>query len=443
MRAGVVWLAVVACGGCWSSDPLVDGAFTPPQWAALQKEFRLPVPPDPCAIAGLRRPACDAALGLAKQLFSDRSLSGNGAVSCETCHDAPRAWIDVRVPANISASSASATGWTKRNAMTLLNLGYKPRGQHVFTWSGEYTTAGQVLDLAVVKAMGSNVANVAAVVRNSSAYSAAYTTAFEGPPPADDAMLFLQLEQAFDGYLSEFATGASPFDHYLDGEPTALSDSQKRGFAVFVGRGGCSECHSGPLLSDLQLHNTGVPQASTQAGPPVPTRDPGRADITTAPADNGKFLTGSLREIASTGPYMHDGRYDSLVEVIGFYRGGGGGGDFPENHDPRVQPLEISDDEAQDLEAFLGALSECDATTCPDHHAPHDAGVVADAPGPVADAPSPWSDGALPDAPSCLPPLQTCGTPPMCRAVQTDSNNCGTCGHVCFSYQMCLAGTCM
>src|SRR5262249_20698146 len=131
-----------------------------------------------------------------------------------------------------------------------------------------------------------------------------------------------------------------------------ISDAAKRGFAVFVGRGMCSECHSGPLFSDLEDHDTGV----DQSGPGVPPIDLGRGAITNKD-DNGKFLTGPLRQIASTGPYMHDGWLGSLGDVIQFYRQGGVTGSYSGTRDARIVPADMTDDDAADLEVFLGTLT--------------------------------------------------------------------------------------
>src|SRR5205085_10095276 len=114
------------------------------------------------------------------------------------------------------------------------------------------------------------------------------------------------------------------------------------------GKGICIECHSGPLLSDLRCHATGVPQH----GANVQASDNGCGDVT-GPADNGKFLTGQLREIAGTGPYMHDGSLATLADVIDFYRRGGGANP---NLDPVLAPLGLSQEEVRDLVAFLEAL---------------------------------------------------------------------------------------
>jgi cytochrome c peroxidase len=336
------WLAWVACvAGCWSADPTTDG-FTPDQWAHLSKDFQLPTAPDPCDLAGVDASHCGAAQQLAKAMFEDTALSVNGTVSCKTCHQPP-AWIDTRMS---NAVSAGAAGSTRRNSQSLLDLAYMQE----FTWSGMYTVPGDVLDLAVRKPLASTHDDVVRLVRAS--YAAAYDQAFATPVETDTVEdVFTNLESAFTAFLTTdpFLTTDTPFDRFTRGEPTTMSDSAKRGFAVFVGRGTCVECHSGPLFSDQQFHATGVPQASG---------DDGRFEVTGDPADKGKFLTGTLRDIAYTAPYMHDGSLATLADVIAFYRRGGDPS-YSGTRDPRIVPLDLTDEDAQDLEAFLRSLSDC------------------------------------------------------------------------------------
>ena len=350
------WVVLVA--SCWN-EQLVDGAFTPDQWAHFQNELQLLPPPagDPCHVAGLDPAAHD----LGDMLFQDAQLSAlpnNTLVSCESCHDPKHAWIDSRVPDNVSQG---ATKFTKHNALTMLNLVYKfgHANANTFTWIGQYDNPGDVITkIAIPKAMNSSVTQVATVIESNPTYAALYAKAF-GPGTPDEQTI----QQTFEAYLCTdpvFFTGLTPFDHYLrgDDQAAAMSDSAKRGFAIFVGRGTCIECHKGPMFTDYDFHATGVPQE----GQNVQTTDNGLFDTTGDPADTGKFLVPSLREVAHTAPYMHDGAFDTLAEVIAFYRGGGGPPGVAK--DPRIVPLDLDDNDALDLEAFLNALSQCVEPTC-------------------------------------------------------------------------------
>jgi cytochrome c peroxidase len=419
----LLWWCLILPGACrWSGDDLIDGTFNQEQWARLQQQLAFH-PPDPCA---MHRdvPNCGVAQNLAHQLFGDSTLTGAGApVACVSCHDPSAAYIDSRAS---NAVSQGATGPTKRNSMTLLNDGYKDvlaSGHDAFTWSGgsklpgdtrvtEFKTAGSVLELAVRKPMASSIGQVAQLVRLNGNYWMLYNVAFGHDPNFDpDAAVFQNLEKAFDAYLGTFATKSTPFDQYLAGNVDAISDSARRGFAVFVGRGTCIECHSGPLFSDLDFHDTGVPGT-----------DLGRGDVTTHD-DDGKFLTGTLREIANTGPYMHNGSIATLADVIAFYRQGGVPGGYVGTRDPRIQPLDLSDQDAHDLEAFLRTLSQ-------------DAPVGGSNSGTHRDAAS----APMPDAWQCPMPGAVCGS--NCVDTNVDPMNCGQCGSACPTGYVCNLGHC-
>jgi cytochrome c peroxidase len=125
---------------------------------------------------------------------------------------------------------------------------------------------------------------------------------------------------------------------------------------MFIGKAMCIECHRGPLLSDLKFHNTGV----AQFGAHVPQVDGGLGvEVQKGKPEQhlGKWLTPPLRHVEETAPYMHAGQYATLAQVIEFYRRGGDPDGFSGVKDPRMQPLEIDDDEARDLEAFLRTLT--------------------------------------------------------------------------------------
>lgn len=291
---------------------------------------------------------CDGAAELGQKLFFEPALSGSGTISCRTCHDPKRFYVDTRNPNNVSQT---AMGYTKRNSAGLVDLAFKPRAQ-VFTWNGGYASPGAVLDLAVHKAMGSDVKPVADVVRHRFSYEMAYRRLFGAPPESEtDDAVFANLELAFDAYLERLVSLDSPFDRWRDGDATALADDAQRGFAVFVGKGGCIDCHGGPMFSDFGYRNTGVPRTADNT-----VNDNGRYDVTHDPNDLGVFVTPMLRNVAQTGPYMHDGSIATLREVVELYRRGGEPGGVG-TRDPRIAPLDLTDEDASDLVAFLEALT--------------------------------------------------------------------------------------
>ena len=384
----------------------MDGTFTRDEWDFLSSRFELP-DPRRCP-TGLDAMQCLAAAELGHRLFFEAKLSGEirisdpkapgrvgevGKVSCASCHDAKRFMIDTRSsPQNVS----SGAGYTRHNALTVMNLGYKyalaeqacdAAGadpllcDRVFSWTGVYPTAGEVFILANgAGAMNSSGDRRARTICDDPRYRGLYLAAFGGlpavaePPHAecpstghDAATVELNLGLAFEAYLLPMTSAGSDFDRYVAGEliddrtsnHDALGDAERRGLRVFLREGMCVECHGGPLLSDLRFHNTGV----KQAGSNVVTTDLGlggtEIDMVKYPEFSGMFLTQSLRNVAESAPYMHAGQYASLAEVIAFYRRGGDPeGTFSGERDRRLLPLDMTDEQAADLEAFLaGALT--------------------------------------------------------------------------------------
>lgn len=165
------------------------------------------------------------------------------------------------------------------------------------------------------------------------------------------------------------------FDRYRKGEKGAISERAKRGMEIFRGKANCIQCHNGPMITDFSFHNTGVPKNELfekdphaqialrfqhySRGVPEPEyrkadRDLGLYYTTQLPADRGRFRTPSLRELRYTAPYMHNGVFEVLEEVIDFYDRGGG--DDP-NKSPLLKPLNLSDEEKEALLEFLDSLS--------------------------------------------------------------------------------------
>jgi cytochrome c peroxidase len=394
--------------GCWSSAPTIDG-FTDEQWAFLAT-YELPAltEADLCP-PGFTGDRCTALAQLGQRLFFEPALSGRntsavsddpsaigvagqlGVVACSNCHDTTKYFTDTRSqPGQVSIGPV----YTKHNSLGLVNIVYK-RVQAdkqcgsdapwycdaVFSWNGQYATSGEVLEIATHKAMCSSHQLVANAIHVNPSYVTDYEALFgpvapactglvttpvdvtkdcaPTPPPCrGDDEVFGNLESAFDAYENRLAAANSPFDRYIAGDRSALSDDAKAGLGLFIGKAMCVDCHQPPLFSDLQFHNTGVPQI----GAHVASIDDGLDDTAVKHGDTsrarlGMFLTQPLRNVSETSPYMHDGAFGSLADVIEFYRGGGVAEGFAGDKDPRIQPLEIDDDEAHQLEAFLRSLT--------------------------------------------------------------------------------------
>jgi cytochrome c peroxidase len=148
------------------------------------------------------------------------------------------------------------------------------------------------------------------------------------------------ISNALATYLRSILSGNSPYDRFINGDRKALTAEQQRGLQIFRGRGNCTACHVGPTFSDERFHNTGVAWQDDRL------QDEGHG--------NGTFKTPTLREVARTAPYMHDGSLATLIDVVDFY---GDGGRKNPSLDPEVRPLRLTDEEKRALMLFLESLS--------------------------------------------------------------------------------------
>lgn len=316
----------------------------------------------------------DAQIALGGRLFFDRRLSLNNTISCAMCHIPAQGFA-----ANELATSVGIEGRTvKRNAPSLLNVGYL---QDLFHDARENRLEQQVWSpLLAANEMGNpSVGFVLDRLRALPDYEAEFQTALG----ADISME--SLGRALAAYQRSLQAAGTPFDRwYFGGQKDALSDSARRGFSVFEGKGNCVGCHSvnrdSALFTDQKLHNTGIgylasmqPDSgalrTSELAPGVtlsydlayvapsaekPPNDLGRYEITQNPDDRWKFRTPSLRNVALTAPYMHNGSLASLDDVIDFYDAGGIPNELLDN---KIRPLELTAEERDDLREFLLSLT--------------------------------------------------------------------------------------
>jgi cytochrome c peroxidase len=268
-------------------------------------------------------------IALGRRLFHDRRLSRDGSLACATCHDSRRAFTDGR---GVAQGIGGVRG--ERNTPTIINRAW---GASFFLDGRSATLEEQVLQpILDAKELGMTPEALLALIR-SSRYRSQFRAAFGGAEPSIELAA-----RALASYVRTIVAGDSDFDQ------DKLSPSARRGLALFQGKAGCIACHPGPLFTDEQFHNTGVAWRSGVL------TDEGRARVTKAPQDLGAFKTPTLREIARTAPYMHDGSFASLEQVIDYYDRGG---QKNPGLDSRLRPLHLSASEKQDLLAFLRALT--------------------------------------------------------------------------------------
>ena len=170
-------------------------------------------------------------------------------------------------------------------------------------------------------------------------YAQAFVDAFGGRPTEE------RLAKALASFLRALVIADSPVDRFRAGEVSELSPEEQAGLWIYEGRGGCWRCHHGPNFSDEAFHNTGV-------GLEDGVLRPGRAEVTGELTDSGKFRTPGLRMLTKTAPYMHDGSFETLEEVVEFYRSGGRSNAYLSE---KIRPLELSDRDVANLVAFLQA----------------------------------------------------------------------------------------
>lgn len=354
MRWWCVVPTAVAAVGC--ADPVADTRIPDDVLAQLRADMAMPQL-DVCP----RQHAdhCEQLARLGQELFADPAMSGAltidepgigsagdvGKLACTTCH-APGYLID---PRGANAQSLGAKGVTKHNAISLANEVVRDalaQDLGSFGWTGVASGEKVFTDLALPKAMNGSALTVQAAVKNHIAdYNAA---GFEDNATNENTALE-NATVALDLYERRLISLNSPFDRFLAGDDHALTPQQQHGFELFVGPATCIECHHGPMLTDLQLHTTGIASNASEKG---------RQDDTGDPADAGLYLTASLRNVAMTAPYTHAGQLGSLRDVVDFYRRGGDDTGFFGTKDPRIVPLvELTDDDAADLVAFLESLT--------------------------------------------------------------------------------------
>jgi len=284
-----------------------------------------------------REAGADDAEGVARlgaRLFFDPVLSVDRTIACASCHRPERAFAD-----DVALSAGVAGKRTARNTPTLLNRAFGAS----FLWDGRAPTLEQQALLPIENPLEMNLPLEEALARldGDPEYRRAFEATLGGAP--DEA----RLGRALAAYVRRLVTGDSPIDRFRAGDFAALSDAERAGLWFYESRGGCWRCHSGPNFTDEEFHNTGV-----GAGTAAP--DPGRGAITAEAADHGRFKTPTLRGVAHTAPYMHDGSLATLEEVVEFYRQGGHAND---NLDPLVRAIDMSAEDAANLVAFLKALS--------------------------------------------------------------------------------------
>jgi cytochrome c peroxidase len=326
----------------------------------------VPIPKD--------NPVTKLKVALGRKLFFDRRLSLNGTMSCAMCHIPEQGFTN-----NELATAVGIEGRTvRRNAPTIYNVAYF---SNLFHDGRENRLEHQIWIpmLAFNEMANPGIGNVIEKIRSFPDYAGLFRAAFKGRGPEIDT-----IGMAIASYERTIISANSPFDKWYFGkDETALSDSAKKGFELFVGKAGCASCHliqtNYALFTDDTFHNTGlgweaaysddkpdipvliapgtkvrVPKSIINSVSEISQGDLGRYEVTQDPADRWRYKTPSLRNVSLTAPYMHNGSLGTLTEVVTFYNNGG----FPNPLlDPLFKPLELSPLEIEQIVSFLDSLT--------------------------------------------------------------------------------------
>ena len=271
---------------------------------------------------------------LGKMLFFDPRLSGSEWISCATCHNPALAWSD-GLPTMIGNGMAKG----RRSTPTILNTAYN---QMQF-WDGRAKTLEEQA-LGPIQEPGEMNQDLEKLAKRLTAIEG-YRKAFDQAYP-NEGISKESIAKAIASFERTVVSTEAPFDKWRKGDKKAISLSAQRGFKLFEGKANCVACHQGFNFADDGFHNIGLPANSMV--------DVGRFAHRKIKVNKGAFKTPTLRDIARTAPYMHDGSYSTLADVVEHYNKGGVN---PENLDPNMKPLNLSDQEKADLVEFLLSLT--------------------------------------------------------------------------------------
>jgi cytochrome c peroxidase len=282
----------------------------------LGLDLYVPVPED--------NPITSEKIALGRRLFNDRRLSRDQSVACASCHDPDRAFSTAEA---VTPGVFGRRG--RRNAPALINRAW---GRSFFWDARVATLEEQVLHpIHDANEMDLPIAEASRRV----------------------GVAVPELSRALATYIRSIMSGDAPYDRFVNGDRSALSADAQIGLRLFRGKGNCSACHIAPNFTDEKLHNTGIAWAAAAGGTGA-FLDEGRGAITGRPEDRGAFKTPTLRDIDRSAPYMHDGSFASLDEVVDYYNRGG---NRHARLDPDVRPIGLSAPEKRALIAFLRSLS--------------------------------------------------------------------------------------
>ncbi len=370
-----VLLAAVVGASAWAAaaDGGAPRGAAPGRQASASGAYDWALPPGfPVPVVPEDNPMSAAKVELGRHLFYDTRLSGNGTFSCASCHEQARAFAD-----GLGRAVGSTGEVHPRGSMSLANVAYSP----VLTWSNPLLRSLE--QQALVPMFGEDPVELGLSgreeellrrLRDEPRYRALFAAAF---PEAPEPFTLVHVVRALASFQRTLISGRSPYDAYLQGRRDAITPAARRGEALFFSeKTECFHCHGtfsftntvnyvGKGFVEVEFHNTALYNVDGQGGYPAPNT--GVEAITHDPADMGKFKAPSLRNVAVTAPYMHDGSIATLEEVIEHYDAGGrtiaagphaGVGSASPLRSEFVRPMGLTPQEKRDLVAFLRSLTD-------------------------------------------------------------------------------------
>ncbi len=293
----------------------------------------------------------DSLIHLGRELFFEKALSGNGVRSCASCHQ-PDKYLTDQLVANKKINNS---GLLRRNTPTLLYVSY----QSSQFWDGRAADISEQISsvLSNPDEMNASIPEIKRRLLEKENYKSLF----------HDSVTLKQIEMALTAYLNTLQPMNSSFDRYIAGDRKALTTAQENGFNLFMGKAQCGTCHFAPVFNGStppffnrsEYEVLGVPALSSSSKN-IQDKDLGRYEHFHTSVYKGAFKTPTVRNTAKTGPYMHNGRYKSLSDVLDFYNRGGGAGIGLSTPEQTLssKPLRLSKQEIKDIIAFLGALTD-------------------------------------------------------------------------------------
>jgi len=323
---------------CSAAPAMAEADGLPHDLAAMKAEYRRPP----------ARPADNPALAeLGRELFFDPVISASGKTACATCHRPEFGWAS-----NEARSKGDSGRPTQRRTQTLLGIGH---ACGPFDWDGRHAT----LEAQAVASIGTGsmsmfatpnevrVDDIVARLRGSESYAGKFARALPGAPINLDTIVM-----ALAAFERTIEPDIAPFDRWIMGDEGAISAAAKRGFVLFHTEAGCSGCHAGWRFTDDRFHDIGTTAIDRGRG----------RERKSDPKMQFAFKTPTLRSVALRAPYMHDGSIATLRNVVDLYVRGGI--DRP-SRSPMINPLDLTEDERNDLVAFLETLTGEDHSFTP------------------------------------------------------------------------------